>query len=122
MEVNKLKAKRKKRRHLRIRKKVIGTSEQPRLSVFRSIHHMYGQIIDDEVGQTLVACSTQDPTVRSGLANSGNRDAAAAVGRKLATKAMAAGISKVTFDRAGYRYHGRVKSLAEAARKEGLKF
>ncbi|GIU82115.1 MAG: 50S ribosomal protein L18 [Acidobacteria bacterium] len=104
--------------HRRIRKKVHGTAERPRLAVFRSLKHIYAQIIDDESGRTLVAASTLDKDLRS--ATGGNIEAAKRVGKAIAEKALAAGITKVVFDRGGYVYHGRVKALIEAAREAGL--
>jgi len=109
------------RRRLRVRKKVYGTAERPRLNVFRSLKHIYAQIIDDDRGVTLVAASSLSPELR-GKVNGGNIEGAAAVGRLIAEKARAKGITQVVFDRAGYLYHGRVKALAEAARENGLKF
>ena len=105
-----------KRRHARIRKRVHGTAARPRLAVFRSLNHIYGQIIDDDLGQTLVAASDLN-----GLDGS-KTERAAAVGKQLAGAAQAAGVSAVVFDRGGYRYHGRVRALAEAAREGGLVF
>jgi len=99
-----------------------GRVETPRLSVFRSINHIYVQIIDDARGQTLVSASTRDKEVRTTLKTGGNVAAAKLVGAALAKRANAAGISRVVFDRGGYAYHGRVKALAEAARQAGLKF
>ena len=110
------------RRHRRVRKKVLGTSERPRLSVYRSLHHIHAQIIDDTVSRTLTAASTLNSDVREGLAKTGGCDAARAVGKRLAEKALALGVRTVVFDRGGSRYHGRVKALAEAARKVGLVF
>ncbi len=105
------------RRHRRVRVKVAGTGERPRLSVYRSLHHVYAQLIDDETGRTLVAASTAQLKV-------GKNDsaAAAAVGRSIAEKAKAAGVTSVVFDRGGFLYHGRVRTLAEAAREAGLEF
>ena len=105
-------------RHLRVRAKISGTPECPRLSVFRSNKHIHAQIIDDVNGVTLVACSS----VSLKLANGGNIDAAAQVGSEIAKLAIAKGISKVVFDRSGYVYHGRVQKVAEAAREAGLVF
>ncbi len=122
------KAELRRRRHARVRKKVAGTAERPRLAVFRSARHISAQIIDDTSGRTLAAASTVEPAVRSGLAGgaagvaTGNKTAAAAVGRVLAERARAAGISGVVFDRGGFLYHGRVASLADAAREAGLEF
>ncbi len=110
------------RRHLRVRKKISGTAQRPRLNVFRSLKHMYAQIIDDERGITLVSASTLSPELREQFKAGGNKEAAAAVGRLVARKALERGIKKVVFDRAGYIYHGRVKALAEAAREAGLEF
>jgi large subunit ribosomal protein L18 len=109
------------RRRMRVRKKVYGTAERPRLNVFRSLKHIYAQVIDDDRGITLVAASSLSPELR-GKVNGGNIEGAAAVGRLIAEKAKAKGISKVVFDRAGYLYHGRVKALADAARENGLEF
>jgi large subunit ribosomal protein L18 len=109
------------RRKWRVRRRVRGTPQRPRLSVFRSHRHVAAQIIDDEAGRTLAAASTRetlDGTVKFG----GNKDAAAAVGRVVAQRALAQGIQQVAFDRRDYRYHGRVAALADAARKAGLQF
>jgi len=111
-----------KRRHRRVRKRVVGTAERPRLNVFRSLKHIYAQIIDDEQGHTLVATSTVEPEVRGQIAGMTKTAQAGVVGQVLALRAQAAGISKVVFDRGGYRYHGRVKALAEGARAAGLAF
>lgn len=112
------------RRKRHVRKKVIGTSERPRLSVFRSKKHIYCQVIDDVHGKTLVAMSTLSKDIRAALgeASTGNARAAAEVGKVLAERAREAGIEKVAFDRNGYKFHGRVKQLADAAREGGLKF
>lgn len=109
-------------RHLRIRQQVRGTAARPRLSVFRSLKHVYAQLIDDETGRTLVAVSSLSPEFKPRLANGGNVVAARLVGELVAEKARAVGIERVVFDRGGYQYHGRVKALAEAARAGGLKF
>ncbi|HEY8393500.1 MAG TPA: 50S ribosomal protein L18 [Thermaerobacter sp.] len=112
-----------KRRHRRVRKKVHGTAERPRLNVFRSLKHIYAQVIDDDAGVTLVAASTVEPELREAVGGyGGNVKAAQVVGRAIAERALAKGIERVVFDRGGYRYHGRVKALAEAAREAGLKF
>jgi large subunit ribosomal protein L18 len=111
-----------KRRHMRIRMRVQGTPERPRLSVFRSLKHMYAQVIDDTRGHTLAAASTLDPDLRGGLAGTPKAEEAARVGRLVAERARAAGVTKVVFDRGGYLYHGRVQRLAEAAREAGLVF
>ena len=109
-------------RHLRVRKKVMGSSERPRMAVFRSLKHIYAQIIDDETGNTLVSASSLDPELRERLAQGGNQAAAKAVGELIANKALENGIQQVVFDRGGYLYHGRVAALAEAARAAGLTF
>jgi len=110
------------RRHLRIRRKVVGTAERPRLSVYRSLKHIYCQIINDIEGRTLVAASTQSPDLRSEIKYGGNVAAAEIVGKKIAEEAKNKGITKVVFDKGGYKYHGRIKALAEAARKYNLSF
>ena len=110
------------RRHQRVRRRMMGTAERPRLCVFRSLKHIYAQIIDDESGRTLAAASTKTKDVLQPDQSGGNCTGAALVGAAIASRALAAGISKVRFDRNGYRYHGRVKSLAEAAREGGLEF
>ncbi|WP_066640461.1 50S ribosomal protein L18 [Desulfolucanica intricata] len=115
------KADREKRRR-RVRNKVMGTTERPRLNVFRSLNHIYAQVIDDERGITLVAASSLEPEVKGKIKTGGNISAAAAVGEQIAKKAITQGIKRVVFDRAGYLYHGRVKALAEAARAGGLEF
>lgn len=109
------------RRKLRVRKHVSGTPQRPRLSVFRSHKNIYAQLIDDIAGKTLVAASTMEKSFDDGLLG-GNRKAAQVVGAALAAKAIQAGIRKVVFDRACYAYHGRIKELADAARKAGLEF
>ncbi|MEX2188073.1 MAG: 50S ribosomal protein L18 [Pirellulales bacterium] len=110
------------RRGFRVRKATRGTTERPRLSVFRSHMHIYAQVIDDETGRTLASASSQDKNVRAQVAYGGNKNAAAAVGKAVAERAVAAGISKVAFDRGQYKYHGRVKTLADAVREGGLSF
>ena len=110
------------KKHLRVRRKISGTAEMPRLNVFRSNKNMYSQNIDDVKGVTLVAASTLDKDLQAELANGSNKDAAKAVGASVAKKALAAGIEDVVFDRGGYVYTGRVKELAEGAREAGLKF
>ena len=110
------------RRHARVRKRVVGTAERPRLCVFRSLKHIYAQVIDDTQGHTLVAASTLDAEVRPGLGGKDKADQAKAVGEVLAERATEAGIKQVVFDRGGYLYHGRVKALADAAREGGLEF
>ncbi len=104
--------------HKRIRRKVQGTGARPRLTIYRSLNHIYAQIIDDERGQTLAAASTTEKDLRE--ATGGNVEAARKVGRAIAERAQAKGIEQVVFDRGGYRYHGRVKALADAAREAGL--
>ncbi|MGD8398418.1 MAG: 50S ribosomal protein L18 [Anaerolineae bacterium] len=120
------KAKRKelarKRRHARVRRRVYGTPERPRLCVFRSLNHIYAQVIDDTQGHTLAAASTLDQAVREQLNDKDKTAQAAVVGQLLAERAMEAGIDQIVFDRGGYLYHGRIKSLADAARKAGLEF
>lgn len=111
-----------KQRHLRVRKTVHGTTERPRLNVFRSLHHIYAQIINDETGVTLVSASTVEKEVSESLASCGNIEAAKAVGTAIAKRAVEKGISQVVFDRGGYIYHGRVAALAAAAREAGLDF
>ena len=108
------------RRHDRVRKVVRGTAERPRLAVFRSNRHIVAQVIDDATGRTIAAAATVEADLRSGP--TGNKDAAAAVGRVVAERASAAGVTKVVFDRGGNLYHGRVAAVAEAARKGGLEF
>jgi large subunit ribosomal protein L18 len=108
------------RRHVRVRKKVGGLPQRPRLSVFRSDRHIYAQVIDDTTGRTLAAASTVDADLRSNYG--GNVEAAKRVGALLAERARAAGVSAVVFDRGGFKYHGRIAALADAAREAGLKF
>lgn len=110
------------RRKLRVRKKVRGTEERPRLNVYRSLKHMYAQIIVDTRGETLVSASTLSRELRGKLKSTGNVEAAKEVGRLIAKKALEKGIKKVVFDRNGFLYHGRVKAVAEGAREGGLKF
>ncbi|HVN68342.1 MAG TPA: 50S ribosomal protein L18 [Candidatus Binatia bacterium] len=109
-------------RHARLRKKLAGTVERPRLCVRRSLHHIYAVIVDDSRGHTLAAASTRDSSLASDLSSKTNVAAAKAVGSAIAAKAKAAGISQVVFDRGGYKYHGRVRALADAAREAGLSF
>lgn len=109
-----------KARHMRVRKKISGTSEMPRLNVYRSGKHMYAQIIDDVAGSTLVSASTLDKSLN--LTSTKNKEAAKTVGELVAKKALEKGINQVVFDRSGYIYHGRIKELAEGAREAGLKF
>lgn len=119
---NKLKTVRLQRRKWSVRNKLSGSPERPRLSVFRSDKHIYAQIIDDLAGRTLVAASSAQKEVRGDRPNGGNIAAAKIVGKVIAERAKAAGITKVCFDRGGRQYHGRVKALAEAAREGGLQF
>ena len=111
-----------KRKHVRVRKKISGTASCPRLCVFRSNAHIYAQIIDDVAGTTLVAASTLDKDVKSAVSNGSNIEAASQVGKLVAERAQAKGITEVVFDRGGYLYHGRVAALAQAAREAGLSF
>ena len=108
------------RRHIRVRQTVAGTPERPRLAVFRSLNHIYAQIIDDTAGHTLAAASDLEKDVRSALDGKKKTEVATLVGQSVAKKAKEAGIRAVVFDRGGFRYHGRVKALAEAVRKGGV--
>jgi large subunit ribosomal protein L18 len=110
------------RRHYRLRRHVNGTQQRPRLAIFRSLKHIYAQIIDDEQGQTLAAASTLDGELRSSLKTGGDLEAAKAVGRLIAERGKAHGVTRVVFDRGGFAYHGRVAHLADAARESGLEF
>jgi large subunit ribosomal protein L18 len=116
------------RRHriqLRLRKRISGTSERPRLSVFRSMSHIYAQVIDDLSGKTLVAASSVEPSLKAAFAKDargGNIKGAQAVGQAIATRSIEKGIKRVVFDRAGFLYHGRIRAVADAARKAGLEF
>ncbi|MBD2614979.1 MAG: 50S ribosomal protein L18 [Nostoc sp. ZfuVER08] len=112
----------KQRRHRRVRGRVIGSTERPRLAVFRSNEHIYAQVIDDTKHHTLVAASTVEPELKSSLASGANQDASVQVGKLIAVRALEKGIAKVVFDRGGNLYHGRVKALADAAREAGLDF
>ena len=111
-----------KRRKYHIRKKVFGKLDRPRLTVFRSNRHIYAQIIDDVAGATLVSASTKAKSLREQLGHGGNKNAAQAVGEAIAKEALSVGIKGVCFDRSGYKFHGRTKSLADAAKKAGLVF
>ena len=111
-----------KRRHARVRTKISGTTQVPRLSVFRSLKNIYAQIIDDIAGQTLVSASTLDPDIRDQVLGLNKTEQAKLVGRRLAEKALAKGLTCVLFDRSGYKYHGRIKALADASREGGLQF
>ncbi len=108
--------------HRRVRQKVAGTPERPRLAVYRSLNHIYAQVIDDGAGKTLVSASSIDKETRKQTKGGGNIAAAKVIGKIIAERAKAAGISQVVFDRGGYKYHGRVEALAQAAREAGLKF
>lgn len=110
------------RRHLRVRKRTFGTPERPRLVVYRSLKHIYAQVINDIEGNTIVSASTLDPELRGKVQVSGNSEAAKEVGKLLGQRAKAAGIEKVVFDRGGNLYHGRVAALADGAREAGLDF
>ncbi|MBS3994538.1 MAG: 50S ribosomal protein L18 [Alkaliphilus sp.] len=109
-------------RHIRVRKKVAGTPERPRLNIYRSLSNMYAQIIDDTTGTTLVSASTLDKEIRENVQYGGNKEAAKTVGQYVAKKALEKGITQVVFDRGGYDYHGRIKELADSAREAGLQF
>jgi large subunit ribosomal protein L18 len=108
--------------HLRVRTRVTGTPERPRLCVFRSLNHIYAQVVDDRTGRTVVSASSLDKETRKQLKGGGNVATAKVVGKAIAERARAAGIEQVVFDRGGYKYHGRIQALAEAAREAGLKF
>lgn len=110
------------RRHLRVRRRVHGTRERPRLAVFRSSVHIYAQIVDDTVGRTLVAASDLEADLRSQREGRKKTDVAKQVGKAIGERALAAGLTKVVFDRGGFQYHGRVKALADSAREAGLQF
>ena len=110
------------KRHERVRKKISGTPEMPRLCVYRSLNHMYAQVIDDTVGKTLVSCSTLDPQIKGQLADLDKKGASKLVGKVVAERAIAAGIKQVVFDRGGYVYTGRVAEVAAGAREAGLDF
>jgi large subunit ribosomal protein L18 len=110
------------RRHRRVRKRVVGTKDRPRVNVFRSLAHIYAQVIDDSRGETLVSASTIDREVEPKLKGLSKTERAGVVGKILAERALEKGITEVVFDRGGYKYHGRVRALAEAAREGGLKF
>jgi large subunit ribosomal protein L18 len=110
------------RKHARVRKKIKGTSERPRLNVYRSLTNFYAQVIDDTTGKTLVSASSLDSSIKGKYKCSGNKEVAKEVGKLLGQKALKDGIKKVVFDRSGYLYHGRVKEFAEGAREAGLEF
>ncbi|MDA8386838.1 MAG: 50S ribosomal protein L18 [Actinomycetota bacterium] len=109
-----------KKRHRRVRKSVVGTAERPRLAVFRSNRHIVAQIVDDSAGRTIAAASTVEAALRTQA--TGNAEASAKVGELLAERAVAKGVTKVVFDRGGFKYHGRIAALADAARNKGLEF
>ncbi len=109
-------------RHLRMRRRMAGVPERPRLSVFRSLNHIYAQIVDDQRGLTLAAASTLDTSIRPGLDKLKKTESGKLVGKLIAERALAQGIKRVVFDRGGYLYHGRVKAVADAAREGGLEF
>ncbi len=111
-----------KRRHMRLRNKVFGTAERPRLSVYRSLNHMYAQIIDDTEGKTLVAASSLEPELNDKLSSTKDKNAAKQVGLLLAQRAKEKGITQVVYDRGGNIYHGRIAALADGAREGGLEF
>ena len=111
-----------KRRHRRIRNRISGTVERPRLNVFRSLDHIYAQVIDDVAGITLVSASTVDKGLREEVSGKSKKEQAAMVGKAIAERAKVAGVSTVLFDRGGYLYHGRIKALADGAREGGLEF
>jgi len=110
------------RKHVRVRRKISGTAERPRLCVYRSLKNIYAQIIDDVSGNTLVAASSLDEALKGKLGYTGNKEAAREVGKLIGTKAIEKGIKEVVFDRGGYLYHGRIKELADGAREAGLEF
>jgi large subunit ribosomal protein L18 len=121
----KTKADRRERIHLRQRKRILGTSDRPRLSVFRSVGHVYAQVIDDLTGTTLVAAASTDPKLKAAFAKDvrgGNLKGAEAIGKAIAERSIEKGIKRVVFDRGGFLYHGRIRAVADAARKAGLEF
>jgi large subunit ribosomal protein L18 len=120
MNKNAMKTVRRTRRRIGLRKRIQGTQERPRLAVFKSLHHIYAQVINDLEGKTLASASTVDKEIKTD--KGGNSTAAKAVGKLLAQRATKAGVSAVVFDRGGFKFHGRVKALADAAREGGLKF
>lgn len=116
---------RRERIHLRQRKRILGTPERPRLSVFRSVSHIYAQVIDDLAGKTLVSAASTEPALKAKLAKEirgGNRKGAEAIGQAIAERSIEKGIKRVVFDRGGFLYHGRIRAIADAARKAGLEF
>ncbi len=122
MDINQLKSKRRARRKRRVRKQVLGTSDAPRMSVYRSHRQIYVQLIDDLSATTVCEASSRNKAIRDSFAYGGNKAAASEIGKEIAERAKQKGVSKVVFDRNGYKFHGRVKALADAAREAGLKF
>ena len=122
MVSKKSRAEMREKKHMRIRNRFSGTAERPRLAVFRSNNHMYAQIIDDTVGNTLVSASTLEKEIKAELKKTNDVEAAACLGKVIAKRAMDKGISEVVFDRGGFLYHGKIEALAEAAREAGLVF
>jgi large subunit ribosomal protein L18 len=122
MNREKFKQRQRRRRRWRVRNRIFGTAERPRLAVFRSAKHIYAQVIDDLESRTLVAASSLEPALRDQLGSGGNKSAASEVGKLLAERAAEKGIAQVALDRRHYKYHGRVAALADAAREGGLKF
>ncbi|MBI5361496.1 MAG: 50S ribosomal protein L18 [Planctomycetes bacterium] len=120
MDQQKNKWQHREKRHKRIRKNILGTAVKPRLSVYRSLNHLYAQLIDDTRSHTLLSVSTMSPEIKSQIKTGGNKTAADIVGQKLAKDALAKGIKTAVLDRGSYRFHGRVKAMTEAARKNGL--
>lgn len=110
------------KRHARLRRRLTGSAERPRLQIFRSLHHIYAQVINDEQGRTIAAASTREGALATGLSSKTNVEAAAKIGATVAERAKKAGVSQVVFDTSGLKYHGRVQALADAARKSGLEF
>jgi large subunit ribosomal protein L18 len=122
MDMAKKKRVARERRHRRVRRHISGTAERPRLNVFRSLTHIYGQVIDDVAGHTLVSASTVDPEIRDMVGGKEKSEQARIVGEVLARRAQEKGIKKIVFDRGGWAYHGRIKALADGARSAGLEF
>lgn len=122
MNLSREKRRKRERRHKRVRQRIIGTAERPRLSVYRSLKNVYCQLIDDMAGRTLAASSTLQKDVREKIRYGGNKAAAELVGQKIAEEAKKIGVQRVVFDRGGYKFHGRIKALAESARKNDLMF
>lgn len=122
MDRHKVIGKQRRRRRFRVRKGIKGTPERPRLSVHRTLKHLYCQLIDDESGKTIAAASTRDKDLREQVKVGGNKDAAKAVGSAMAAKASAAGVKTICFDRGSFKYHGRVAAMADAMREAGISF